>query len=114
MRQNFRDFVISRILKVEAIEPDRERGSDDRKWHHIVRLVLAPHPDLTEAQRCAIELDFSMVNGSCEFECREALLFYVLRQLRLDLRADAPAKAQQIVLQNRDEIASFLPSTEFR
>ena len=109
LHQQFRDFVISRILAVESSEPDRPRGLEDRQWHHMVRLVLAPHPELTEAQRRAIELEYGMVGGSCEFECREALLFYVLRQLRLDDNPGATAKEQQIVLQNRKELEPLLP-----
>ncbi len=110
----FRDFVISRILSIEGTKPDLARGANDCKWHRMVRLVLAPHPDLTEAQRRAIELDFGMTNGTCELQCRQAFLIYVLRQLRLNRQQDLPAEVQQIVLQNRAEVEHLLPSTEFR
>lgn len=114
VHHEFRDFVISRILSIEGTKPDVARGADDRKWQHIVRLVLAPHPDLSEAQRRAIELDFGMTNGKCELKCRQAFLIYVLRQLRLDRKQELPAEAQQTILQNRAELENLLPSTEFR
>jgi hypothetical protein len=114
VHHEFRDFVISRILSIQGTKPDVARGADDRKWHHKVRLVLAPHPDLSEAQRRAIELDFGMTNERCELQCRQAFLIYVLRQLRLDRKQELPAEAQQIILQNRAELEHLLPSTEFR
>lgn len=113
-RQDFRDFVIARILKVEGVEGDRPRGDEDSAWHHILRVVLAPHPKLSEAHQRAIELDYGMTEGVCEFECRQALLFYVLRQLGLDRESNRSPEDQQVVLNNRDELSAFLPITEFR
>ena len=108
LNDDFRDFVISRILRVEGHEPDRPRGLEDHQWHNIVRLKLAPHPDATDAQRKATELEYAMVDGACEFECREALLFYVLHELRLDAKSNASAREQHIVLVNRDELEPLL------
>ncbi len=104
----FRDFVITRILEAGPSEPDRPRGAEDRQWHHMLRLTLAPHPELAEGQRRAVELEYGMVSGTCQLECREALLFYVLRRLRLD-GVPRAAKEQQIILQNRVELEPFLP-----
>jgi len=113
VHNDFRDFVITRILAAELGEADRSRGTEDRQWHHMLRLTLAPHPELTEAQRRAVELEYGMVSGTCQFECREALLFYVLRRLRLD-GVPGTAKEQQIILQNRVELEPFLPKSDFR
>ena len=112
---DFRDFLLSRILEVETRYADQERSHEDHAWHHIVQLVLAPHPQLKAAHRGVIELDYGMRGGQCLLECRQALLFYVLQQLGL-LEEDSAksAEAQQIVLKNREKLAEFLPKTQHR
>jgi hypothetical protein len=114
-KDEFRDFLLSRILKIEGAEVDKSRSEEDHAWHRVVRLVLAPHPELEKAHQIVIELDYGMKNGECELECRQALLFYVLQQLGL-LHEDPKksAKAQQITLKNRDELVEFLPRTSYR
>ncbi len=91
-RQDFRDFLISRILEIEGTESDHSRASEDSEWNNLVSVELSPHPALPEPQRRAIELDYGMVGGICKFQCREALLFYVLRQLRLDQPETSPPR----------------------
>ncbi|MGP0076683.1 MAG: helix-turn-helix transcriptional regulator [Bryobacteraceae bacterium] len=113
-RQDFRDFLISRILEIEGTESDHSRASEDSEWNNLVSVVLSPHPALPEPQRRAIELDYGMVGGICKFQCREALLFYVLRQLRLDQPETTPPEAQQIVLANRSELEPLLPKAGIR
>jgi len=113
-RNQFLDFLVSRILEIEGTQQDRSRGTEDSEWHNIVRLVLAPHPSLAETHRKVIELDYGMTDGVCEFECRQALLFYVLRQLGLEDESNRSPEAQQIILSNRAELAQFLPKTNFR
>jgi predicted DNA-binding transcriptional regulator YafY len=112
---DFRDFLLSRILEVETRYADQERSHEDHAWHHIVQLVLAPHPQLKAAHRGVIELDYGMRGGQCFLECRQALLFYVLQQLGLLEEGSAKsAEAQQIVLKNREKLAEFLPKTQHR
>lgn len=115
MREDFRDFLLSRILEIVGSEADQERSQDDLMWHRMVRLILAPHPLLEDTHRIVTELDYGMQDGECILECRQALLFYVLQQLGL-LEEDPakPAKAQQIILKNRDELSEFLPKTQHR
>lgn len=112
---DFRDFLLSRVLKIEGADKDENRSQDDDAWHRIVRLVLTPHPDLEDTHRIVIELDYGMENGECVLECRQALLFYALQQLGLlDEGGTKTAKMQQITLKNREELAEFLPRTKHR
>lgn len=55
----------------------------DTAWLNIVQLILAPHPLLTPAARRVVEDDHAMKHGEATLDCREALLFYLLRQLNL-------------------------------
>jgi hypothetical protein len=107
-RGQFRDFVIARILSIGDVEPSVTLLPQDKEWQTAVRLVLAPHPSLSESHRRVIELDYGMENGQAVLECRQALLFYVLRNLGLDGQHEKSPLAQQIVLKNADEVARYL------
>ena len=79
------------------------------RWNFVVSLHIIPNPNLSESQRKAIELDYGMENGEVVYKCRQALLFYTLRTLRLgpdDESADP--ENQQIVLKNKNEIYLLL------
>lgn len=107
-RQEFRDFVIARMLGIEGFESAAARADDDVEWKTFVPLVLVPHPKLSESHKRAIELDFGMKDGQVTFECRQAFLFYALRHLRLDLEDSAKPEAQQISLRNRVDVEAFM------
>lgn len=111
MRERFLDFVFARILSVQATGRPGKSGADDDAWQKKVPLVIAPNPSLSDAHKRVIELDYEMQGGETSIECRQALLFYVLRRLGLLDEHQAPAHVQQIVLRNRDEIAHVLPRT---
>jgi hypothetical protein len=49
----------------------------DEAWHTEVVLEIGPHPELSDNQRRAIEMDYGMEAG-------RALLFYALKRLGLD------------------------------
>lgn len=104
MREEFRDFVISRVLRVEGVAEAGAGAEADVDWNTFVSIALAPHPELSVAHRRAIELEYGMTRGRVELRCRRALLFYVLRHLRLDGDGETAPEAQQIVLSNRREI----------
>lgn len=114
-REEFRDFLLSRILEIKGSEADQDRSRGDVEWHHTLKLVLAPHPKLESTHRAVIELDYGMQDGECVLECRQALVFYVLQQLGLfEDDCGKSAKVQQITLKNRKELAAFLPKTNHR
>lgn len=59
------------------------------------------------AHRSAVELDYGMVEGEVQLECREALLFYVLQHLRVDREDGLAPEARQIVVKNVAEVARY-------
>lgn len=107
-RQEFRDFVLGRILDVIGMQPAGRPASEDEAWNRMLTLVLAPHPELSEGKRRAIELDYGMSNGEVELQCRHALFFYTLRRLGLDSRESRPPEVQQIILKNDADLAQFM------
>ncbi len=107
-RTAFRDFVFGRLLKIRSHSNSKIDPGSDHEWNTFVEVKIAPHPDLTEGQRRAIELDYAMDGGVAVLPIRRAVLFYVLKQLGFSRDPVDTAAAQQIVLANKDELAPYL------
>ena len=103
--QVFKDFLLSRIVEVGGQGPVTAEPRADEAWHTEVVLEIGPHPDLSDNQRRAIEMDYGMDGGRAQIHVRRALLFYALKRLGLD--TDPAARRpqdQQIILLNQNAI----------
>lgn len=109
-RKEFRDFVLPRMLAVELGEPSSIDAARDTTWTNNVRLVLVPHPQLSESRRRVVELDYGMVDGEAVVECREALLFYMLKHLGFN-QPQGASLTKQVALKNEAELRALLPPT---
>jgi hypothetical protein len=101
----FKDFLLSRIIGIEAFDEGTNAIENDQEWNSEVVLKIGPHPDLSDAQKHVIGLDYGMKDGVTEINVRRAMLYYSLKRLGLD--TDPAARRpqdQQIVLLNRDEV----------
>ena len=101
----FKDFLLSRLLKLRGSRESEITGKDDSEWHSEVTLELAPHPELSDTQAKVIALDYGMRGGKAKIKVRRALLYYALKRLGLD--TDPAARRpqdQQIILLNPDAI----------
>lgn len=107
-RKAFRDFVIARMLSVELGEPSSVDAALDTQWSKIVRVILVPHPALSESRRRVVELDYGMVDGEAVVECRQALLFYFMKHLGFNQPQSGLTK--QVALKNEAELRAFLPA----
>ena len=106
----YRDFVIARILSLGEERPPPVEPPPDLDWETSITLLLGPNPGLSEAHQRVIELDYGMENGEVRFECRRALLLYVVSNLGLDVVEGTRPNVQQIVLKNRADIEQYLPT----
>jgi predicted DNA-binding transcriptional regulator YafY len=105
----FRDFVVARVLSAEFIGLTDIDPSDDLAWQLFVAVKIGPHPGLSESQKAAIEFDYAMENGVLEHRVRAAVVSYFLKAMRIgpdDKECDAVT--QQIILLNRDELKNYL------
>ncbi|MDN7943194.1 WYL domain-containing protein [Burkholderia multivorans] len=107
IRELFLDFVIARILRVEATEQPGRGQEEDHEWNTIVTLEIVANPGLGEQRRRVVELDYGMEDGQIDLRCRQSLLFYTLRQLGLDDSDGRRPEAQQITLKNRAAVEGF-------
>lgn len=109
---DFRDFVISRIQRVQASRKTSVAAGADAWWYTFVDIVVKPRTGLTEEQRSAIEIDFGMTAGRLKINCRKALAFYLLRQLQLDRPPILPPAAQPLELMNREELSEVIATAQ--
>lgn len=109
----FRDFVISRIVEIHDVEEKGAPASGDRGWQEFLILEIGPHPELSATQRRVVELDYEMTDGRAEIEVRKCMLFYTLKRLGLDAHPESrPAHRQHIVLTGPAELLDQLANTE--
>ena len=74
-------------------------------WNEELTLKIGPHPDLSDAQKKVIALDYGMRGGRAEIRVRKALLYYALKRLGLDTDPSARRpQDQQIILLNSDAV----------
>jgi predicted DNA-binding transcriptional regulator YafY len=101
----FRDFVLSRILKIEVGQPSDADPTNDVEWNRLIDLVITPHNKLDDHQKAAIERDYGMRDGRLVINTRAALSFYLIKRLNLDLTDEImKPERKQISLENLDEV----------
>ena len=107
-RNEFRDFLIARMLAVAPGVASEVDPGRDARWHSMVQLILVPNPQLSASRSRVVELDYGMEQGQVVLECRQALLFYLLKHLGFDTQEALPVEARQIVLKNEAEVRACL------
>jgi hypothetical protein len=109
-REEFRDFLLSRMDEFGATKPADYDPEDDVEWETKLTLRLRPRRELDIAQQSAIAKDYGMKDGHKDVEIRASLAFYFIRRMNLDLKSsdDTKLKAErlQIELENLAEIES--------
>ncbi len=110
--KDFRDFVISRIQRSDALRKATVSAEADAWWNTYIDVVIKPREGLTNNRRRAIETDFGMTRGRLKLSCRKALAFYHLRQMQLDRPLDLSPAAQPLELMNRDELADVIVAAQ--
>lgn len=108
-RQEFRDFVITRIQKPEilmtsAIE-SHEKPDQDIQWTRIVEVELVPHPDQPYPEISA--MDYGMKDGVLRLQLRAATAGYILRKWSVDCSPDHSLRGQEYRLWLRDHLALY-------
>ena len=72
-------------------------------------MKIGPHPELSPAAKRMIELEYQMVDGSITLECRQSMLYYTVRRLRLDpTEPDQRPEVRQVILLNPGELQPYL------
>lgn len=105
--QEYRDYVLGRILSVFQPEACDSEPPEDVEWESFTKLILVPHPGLTDEQKETIARDYKIDDGELAVVIRVALSFYFIRRYNLDLReGQLPPERAQLFLKNHDEVVS--------
>lgn len=105
-RNDFRDYNINRVIRIDASRPTEIDPQLDFEWQHSVDLQIAPNPNLPEEKRRAVENEHGLQEGGIILKsCRLSLVFYLMDKYNLDVDPGSlkPEK-QQLVLLNAEEV----------
>ncbi|MDC9821695.1 WYL domain-containing protein [Pectobacterium polonicum] len=106
--QQFNDFILTRILNIEGIEPSTVDSTNDYPWYTYLQLILVPSDKLPLAHQRALELEYGMTNGELNISCRLACLQETLSRFHIRLTDENNEKDQLFVLKNKEEIQALL------
>lgn len=109
LTDEFRDFILGRILDTQNVKTSKINPSDDYNWNHFVTLKIAAHPDLTPDQRKIIEKEYNMSEGIALVRVRAAFIYYMLLRYRLENEDDKRfLKNKNAILLNYEEIEEYI------
>lgn len=108
--QDFRDYALGRVERVERLDSPAERtDKDDRAWMTKVPVRLVAHPDLTPEQEALIRFEYFNNTAARVDTCRGALVSYFIQDVRA---AIDPAKQRppdfQLAVANIEEVRPWL------
>ncbi|MGC9458869.1 helix-turn-helix transcriptional regulator [Vibrio genomosp. F10] len=108
--EDYRDFVLSRIRGVPALETKKIKGKEqDELWNTHLSIKLIPDSRLTEAQAKVIAHDYGMEKSILTIPTNAALVRYVLDAYNIDINVlNSNPKGQQIIIGNFDELKPYL------
>lgn len=108
--QDYRDFVLSRFQGTpQLLDKSSKDDTEDVGWQTQVTVILAPDARFNENQRAIIEREFGMERGVLKITTRGCLVHYLLQALNINPDVlSAEAAAQQLMIVNKDNIASWL------
>jgi hypothetical protein len=112
-RGEFRDFNLARIastLDLTGSRPSSADSENDRHWHEIVHLKLAPNPNLSTEEQALLAHEFGMRKGHLLAPSRGALVPYTLHAYQVDPSipdSDNPQR-NRLVLINKTDLEPYL------
>lgn len=84
--EEFRDFVINRITKLQILMEDNVRKGEssdcDSEWNEFIDLEIVPHPFIEHKE--SIEIEYNMEDGKLVHTVRAAMAGYILRLWNVD------------------------------
>jgi hypothetical protein len=102
-RQEYRDFVLSRIISVGYKEKAPGKVPEDIEAHSTVSVIIKPHSKLSETQKKCIELEYGMKDGFACITVEKHKLLYLMDELNLVYpELEPPYTALELV--NREDI----------
>ncbi|AIA73211.1 MULTISPECIES: WYL domain-containing protein [Pectobacterium] len=108
VKQQFNDFILTRILNIEGSEASTVDPASDYSWHTHVQLMLKPNDELPQAHQRALELEYGMTNGELNLSCRLACLHETLGRFHISLTDENNKQHQPFILINKKDVQAFM------
>jgi WYL domain-containing protein len=112
LRNDFRDFNLSRMLKVSPLKetvPEESKKENDELWNEMVDIKLMANPSLNEQERFLIEMEFGMKRKQLKITTRAALVMYTLQAYQVDINLDKnEIYKQRLVLVDQEALSPYL------
>lgn len=109
-RQDFRDFVLGRMSKVQLLpEPSEADIAADHAWSKVLRVRLIAHPRLSAAQQLVVRNEYFSGASARVESCRAALLNYMVQELMAATNPDRQVPPDyQLAVENTGECRQWL------
>lgn len=112
-RREYRDFNLGRMSDPFVLKSARPADLEpDAQWEALVTVELVAHQELTSDVRDMVKAEYFGTSDSMRFQCRGALLHYLLQEARVAVDAEKerpPAFLLQVT--NRQAIEPYLFSS---
>jgi len=109
-REEYRDFVLHRILSLEPFHGQKSEAPPDDDWLNEITLTIIPNPNASEGQKMVIASEYGMKKKSGELRwnvsLKRCLASYLVRHMRLDEDSTSVSK-NPVVLKNKAEVEPF-------
>jgi len=110
IRNDFRDFSLSRILDSKRKDGVDKRGlsTNDPEWNEVVNLIIQPHPKLDHHTKDILKKEYRMIAGIAQLEVKAALVGYTIQENRIAIDESYSPKEYHLILKNRNELTNYL------
>lgn len=108
LRQEYRDFVIGRILEISTAESENRPDHVDESWENFVDVRLVPHKDLTPDQTMVVKHELFEGTAARQISTRGCLVPYLIQEVRASVSESQKPPEYQIEVSNLDQLAQYL------
>lgn len=113
-KQEYRDFVLGRIRRIEALQPAEAPSVPDKAWDTIVDIRLRPHRLLTEAQARVVRDELFEGAVARRVRTRACLVAYVIQDVRASVSEKEMPPEFQIEVANLNAVRKYLFADSIR
>lgn len=111
-RQEFRDFVLARVLDIAGHRYHPIDQQHDLEWMRPITFRIGPRSELQAGRRRAVEHEYDMLEGELHIKVRMSMSYYLEKNLLLDVDVGhlSPERAPLLLL-NRAEVDAIREAT---
>jgi len=110
-KDEYRDFVLHRILSIEAFHGQKTEVPLDEDWLNEIALTIIPNPNASDGQQSVIASEYGMIKKAGEWKwtvsLKRCLVPYFVKHMRLDEDGKSVSE-NPLVLKNKTKAEPYL------